>query len=173
MIKTWKNTEHLGDCLEVMKHIPDKSVDFICTDLPFDYTEIKWDKLIPFEPLWKEYNRIIKDNGSIALFANQPFTSMVVMSNLEMFKYPLVWQKNRPTRHFQAQNRLLPIHEDILIFGKYGCSPNSKLLPKFNHNGKKSNYTQRKKQTKQHLDQIGKYQKKNIIRNLQGMTEQF
>ena len=67
MIENWKNTEHLGDCLEIMEGIPDKSIDFICTDLPYGTTACKWDTIIPFPPLWEQYKRIIKDNGAIAL----------------------------------------------------------------------------------------------------------
>src|SRR3990167_3750552 len=76
-----------GDCLEVMKYIPDKSIDMILCDLPYGTTACSWDTIIPFEPLWKQYKRIIKDNGAIVLTASQPFTSALVMSNVKMFKY--------------------------------------------------------------------------------------
>ena len=76
-----------GDCLELMKDIPDGIVDLILCDLPYGTTACKWDEIIPFEPLWKQYNRIIKDNGVIVLFGSQPFTSKLIMSNLDMFKY--------------------------------------------------------------------------------------
>ena len=74
-----------GDCLEVMKDIPDKSIDMILCDLPYGTTACKWDTIIPFEPLWEQYKRIIKDNGAIVLTASQPFTSALVMSNIKMF----------------------------------------------------------------------------------------
>ena len=76
-----------------MKNISDKSVDCIITDLPYGTTQCKWDTIIPFEPLWKQYNRIIKDNGAVLLFSIQPFTSALVMSNLKMYRYEWIWQK--------------------------------------------------------------------------------
>ena len=82
-----------GDCLEVMKQIPDKSVDMILCDLPYGTTACKWDTVIPFEPLWESYERIIKDDGAIVLTASQPFTSALVMSNPKLFKYEWIWQK--------------------------------------------------------------------------------
>jgi len=107
-----------GDCLEVMKDIPDKSIDMILCDLPYGTTACKWDIIIPFKPLWKEYKRIIKDNGAIVLTASQPFTSMLVMSNLEWFKYEWIWEKSRPTRFLLANKLPLLSHENILIFYK-------------------------------------------------------
>ena len=79
-----------GDCLELMKNIPDKSIDMICTDLPYQQTHNKWDTIIPFEPLWEQYNRIIKDNGAIVLFANGMFTAKLMMSNHKMWRYNLI-----------------------------------------------------------------------------------
>lgn len=81
------NKVYQGDCLEVMKGIDDKSIDMILCDLPYGTTACKWDTIIPFEPLWEQYKRIIKDNGAIVLTSSQPFTSKLVMSNLKMFKY--------------------------------------------------------------------------------------
>ena len=105
-----------GDCLEEMKNIADKSVDMILCDLPYGTTACKWDTIIPFEPLWEQYKRIIKDNGAIVLTASQPFTSALVMSNAKMFKYALVWEKNRPTGLFTAKLQPMKYHEDLLIF---------------------------------------------------------
>lgn len=82
-----------GDCLEIMKDIPDKSIDMILCDLPYGTTACKWDVVIPFESLWEQYNRIIKDNGAIVLFSKQPFTTELIHSNLKNFKYSLVWKK--------------------------------------------------------------------------------
>ena len=107
-----------GDCLEVMKGIPDKSIDMILCDLPYGTTACKWDTIIPFEPLWKEYKRIIKDNGAIVLTASQPFTSALVMSNLEQFRYELIWSKNRGTGIFNAKKLPMKSHENILVFYK-------------------------------------------------------
>jgi len=124
-----------GDCLEIMKDIDDKSVDMILCDLPYGTTECKWDSIIPFEPLWKEYKRIIKDEGAIVLNATQPFTSVLVMSNLKMFKYPLVWRKTRIGGFAQAPYRFMTEHEDILVFSKGGCAKNAKIKMKYNPQG--------------------------------------
>ncbi len=105
-----------GDCLEVMKDIPDKSIDMILADLPYGTTACKWDTIIPFEPLWKEYKRIIKDNGAIVLTASQPFTSALVMSNPKMFKYEWIWEKNKASNPMLSKHQPLKIHESILVF---------------------------------------------------------
>jgi len=107
-----------GDCLELMKDIPDGSVDMILCDLPYQTTSLEWDVLIPFEPLWEQYERIIKDNGAIVLTASQPFTSKLVMSNIKMFKYEIIWQKERPTNFMFGNKQILKYHENILIFYK-------------------------------------------------------
>ena len=107
---------HLGDCLEVMKQIPDKSVDAIICDLPYGTTACKWDSVIPFEPLWAQYKRIIKDNGAVVLFASQPFTSALVMSNAKWFKYQWVWEKSMFANQMLAKVQPLKIHEDIVVF---------------------------------------------------------
>jgi len=107
-----------GDCLDLMKQIPDKSIDMILCDLPYGTTACKWDTIIPFEPLWEQYKRIIKDNGAIVLTASQPFTSALVMSNPKMFKYEWIWEKSRPTGFFTAKIMAMKIHENILVFSK-------------------------------------------------------
>ena len=106
----------LGDCLEVMPTLPDKSVDMILCDLPYGTTACKWDVVIPFEPLWKEYKRLIKDNGAIVLTASQPFTSALVMSNPKRFKYSLIWDKVNASSGLHAKIQPLRSHEDILVF---------------------------------------------------------
>ena len=111
------NTITCGDCLEVMQAIPDKSVDMILCDLPYGTTGCKWDTIIPFEPLWEQYKRIIKDNGAIVLTASQPFTSALVMSNIKMFKYEWVWDKKNISNPFLAKYQPLKQHENILVFG--------------------------------------------------------
>jgi DNA modification methylase len=85
----------LGDCLELMKDIPNGSIDMILCDLPYGTTACKWDVIIPFDKLWEQYERIIKPNGAIVLTASQPFTSVLVTSNLKMFRYEWIWEKNR------------------------------------------------------------------------------
>ena len=106
------------DCLQGMKRIADKSVDLILCDLPYGTTACKWDTIIPFEPLWEQYKRVIKDNGAIVLTASQPFTSALIMSNINMFKYEWIWQKSRPTGFFTAKKMPMKIHENILLFYK-------------------------------------------------------
>ena len=108
----------LGDCLERMKEIPDGSVDMILADLPYGTTACKWDTIIPFEPLWEQYKRVIKDNGAIVLTASQPFTSALVMSNPKMFKYEWVWQKTMAGNFFNANKEPMKKHENILVFYK-------------------------------------------------------
>ena len=90
-----------GDCLEKMKDIPDKSIDMILCDLPYGTTACKWDTVIPFEPLWEQYKRIIKDRGAIVLFGSEPFSSYLRMSNIKQYKYDWVWDKHIP-RGFQT-----------------------------------------------------------------------
>ena len=82
-----------GDCLELMKNIPDKSIDMILCDLPYGTTACKWDTVIPFDKLWKQYKRIIKDDAAIVLFGSEPFTSLLICSNIKNFKYNWIWQK--------------------------------------------------------------------------------
>jgi site-specific DNA-methyltransferase (adenine-specific) len=114
-----------GDCLEVMKGIPDKSVDMILADLPYGTTACKWDTIIPFEPLWEQYKRIIKDNGAIVLTASQPFTSALVMSNIKMFKYSWIYKKRCASNFAQAKYAPMKEHEDVLVFanGKVNYHP--------------------------------------------------
>lgn len=116
--KTMKNQVIHGDCLIEMKKIPDKSIDMILCDLPYGTTACKWDTIIPFEPLWEQYKRVIKDNGAIVLTASQPFTSALVMSNPKMFKYELVWVKTRPSGFLNAKKMPLRNHENIIVFYK-------------------------------------------------------
>ena len=85
-----------GDCLELMKDIPNKSIDMVLCDLPYGTTRCKWDSIIPFEPLWEQYNRIIKDNGAVVLFSQMPFTAVLVMSNLKMFRYEWIAERAWP-----------------------------------------------------------------------------
>ena len=112
------NRIHNGDCLQLMKEIPAKSVDMILCDLPYGTTQNKWDSVIPLDLLWAEYERVIKDNGAIVLFGAQPFTSELVMSNPKLFRYSLVWEKNKSTGFLNANKMPLRIHEDILVFYK-------------------------------------------------------
>lgn len=110
------NRLFLGDCLEVMKSIDNHSVDMILCDLPYGVTKNKWDSPIPLNRLWHQYHRIIKPNGVIALFATQPFASLLVTSSPKDFKYELVWRKNTVSGFLSSKNRPLSSHESILIF---------------------------------------------------------
>jgi len=112
------NTIHNGDCLELMKQIEDKTVDMILCDLPYGTTACSWDSIIDLTLLWKQYKRIIKDNGVIVLTGSQPFTSKLVMSNLKMFKYEWIWDKKRGTNFCNVKNAPMKEHENILIFSK-------------------------------------------------------
>ena len=114
MIET--NKIYCGDCLEVMGNIEEKSIDLILCDLPYQITQCSWDSMVPFEPLWKQYKRIIKENGAIVLTASQPFTSFLIMSNREMYKYCWVWKKNKKTGFLNAKRQPLRQTEDIVVF---------------------------------------------------------
>jgi site-specific DNA-methyltransferase (adenine-specific) len=107
-----------GDCLEVMTKIPDKSIDMILCDLPYGTTQNKWDCIIPFELLWVQYERIIKDTGIIALTASQPFTSALVMSNPKLYKHEWIWLKNRGSNFANTVREPMKEHESVLIFSK-------------------------------------------------------
>ena len=106
-----------GDCLERMKEIPDGSVDLILCDLPYGTTACKWDSVIPFEPLWEQYKRVTKENSAIVLTASQPFTSALVMSNISMFKYEWIWQKNAGSNFGTVRYQPMKEHESVLVFG--------------------------------------------------------
>ncbi len=107
---------HLGDCLEVMKTIPDGSVDMVLCDLPYGTTSCRWDSVIPFEPLWAEYRRATKPSAAIVLTASQPFTSALGASNLKDLQYQWYWVKTRATGHLNAKKRPMKSVEDILVF---------------------------------------------------------
>lgn len=112
------NKCHLGDCLDLMPLIPDKSVDMILCDLPYQKTKSSWDIMIPIDKLWFEYKRIIKDNGAICLTSIQPFSSMLVISNLEMFKYEWIWNKKKPSNFLLSKVMPMMITETVLVFGR-------------------------------------------------------
>lgn len=107
-----------GDCLELMKDIPDKSIDMILCDLPYGITKCKWDSVIPFEPLWEQYNRIIKDKGTILLFGSEPFSSKLRISNLRMYKYDWIWKKTKAQDFLNSKKMPLKDYENICVFYK-------------------------------------------------------
>jgi len=126
-LQTWK----IGDCLELLPEIPDKSIDMILTDLPYGTTACKWDTIIPIEPLWVQYKRIIKDDGAIVLTASQPFTSKLITSNIEMFKYQWIWEKTKAGNFINANNAPMKLHEDVCIFSKGTCANHSPRRMKY------------------------------------------
>ena len=145
------NTVYNEDCLVGMVDIPDKSIDMILCDLPYGITARKWDTVIPFEPLWEEYERVIKDDGAIVLTASQPFTSALVMSNPSIFKYEWVWDKRNVTNPMSAKYRPMGQHESILIFGKGKTkyNPQFEIIKKDDYRYSKSGRV-----TKSHKDTV-------------------
>lgn len=107
-----------GDCLEKMKDIADKSIDMILCDLPYGTTACKWDVVIPFEPLWEQYKRIIKDRGAIVLFGSEPFSSYLRMSNISFYRYDWIWEKSRAGNCFFRKAQPMKFHENISVFSK-------------------------------------------------------
>lgn len=110
------NTLINDDCLNAMKFIPDNSISMVLADPPYGTTACKWDSVIPLEPMWEQLKRIIKPNGAIVMTASQPFTSVLVCSNLKMFKYSMVWKKSQSTGHLNAWRMPMRAHEDLVVF---------------------------------------------------------
>lgn len=110
-----------GDCLERMKEIEDNSIDLCLTDPPYGTTQCKWDLVIPFEPMWKQLKRIVKPNGAICLFGSEPFSSHLRLSNLKMFKYDWLWQKDKATNHLNAKKQPMRKTEIISVFYSKPC----------------------------------------------------
>jgi len=138
------NSIYNGDCLDVMKKIDDKSIDMILCDLPYGTTACKWDVMIPLKDLWEQYNRIITNKGAIVLTASQPFTSILIMSNLKMFKYEWIWIKNTQTGMMCAGKMPMKKHESIVVFSNGSTTFNEhKILGSFisqNHSKKGYGY---------------------------------
>lgn len=107
-----------ADCLDAMKHIESKSIDMILCDLPYGTTACKWDVVIPFEPLWEQYDRVINDRGAIVLFSSQPFTTTLINSNIKQFKYEWIWEKHQGTNPMLCKVQPMKIHENICVFSK-------------------------------------------------------
>jgi site-specific DNA-methyltransferase (adenine-specific) len=123
-----------GDCLELMREIPDNSVDMVCADLPYGTTQCKWDSVIPLDALWVEYKRVCKPSAAIVLTACQPFTTSLISSNIKMFKYCWVWEKERLTNIAQVKKRAGKTVEDIVVFYAKQCTYNPQMVK---HNGPK------------------------------------
>lgn len=115
-----------GDCLELMKQIKDESIDLILCDLPYGTSACKWDSVIPFEPMWEQYKRIIKLEGAIVLFGSEPFSSALRLSNLDMYKYDWKWEKPNGANFLNFKYQPAKVHEDIMVFGKSATSYSKK-----------------------------------------------
>lgn len=123
-MKVGNITAYNADCMDIMRDIPDQSIDLILCDLPYGTTACKWDVILPFESLWEQYKRIIKDNGAIVLFGAEPFSSMLRISNLEMYKYDWIWDKIKGTGFLNAKKQPMRNHEIISVFYKRQCTYN-------------------------------------------------
>lgn len=119
-----------GDCLEILPTLVPQSVDAIITDLPYGTTACSWDEVIPFAPMWAEVKRLLKPRGAFVTTASQPFTSALVMSNPEWFRYEWIWEKDRATGHLNAQRRPMRKHENILVFSSNGTIYNPQISRK-------------------------------------------
>jgi site-specific DNA-methyltransferase (adenine-specific) len=146
-----KNKILLGDCLELMQQLNDNSVDMILADLPYGITSNKWDSNISLEPLWQQYWRVLKENGIIALTASQPFSSMLVMSQLKYFKHEWIWIKNRGSNFANTVREPFKEHEQVLIFSRGKWTYNKQMQERtgsgvdrvkydLNHKSKSENY---------------------------------
>lgn len=172
---------YLGDCLSIMKNIPDKSIDLILCDLPYGATSCEWDEIIPFNLLWEQYERIKKDNGAILLFGQEPFSSKLRLSNLKEYKYDIYWEKERLTNINQVKKRVGKTIETISVFYNKQCTYNPQMIkytgkPRSNKikNGKLGGLTDSKtKKVKEYKDtgyryptQVWKYQRDCLKSNL-------
>ena len=126
----------LGECLNVMKNIPSGSVDMVLCDLPYGTTKCKWDVVIPFDPLWEQYGRVVKPNGAIVLFAAEPFASRLRLSNIKDYKYDWIWDKVKGTGFLNAKRQPLRNHENVCVFYRKQCTYNPQITS--GHQKKKS-----------------------------------
>ena len=129
-----------GDCLERMKDIPDGSVDAIITDPPYGTTACKWDTVIPLEPMWEQLKRVIKPNGAIVMTASQPFTTTLISSNMKMFKYCWVWEKDKPTNFALANKQPMKYHEDVVVFYSKQPTYNKQMIKRSEGGAKRCKY---------------------------------
>jgi len=156
------NEIYLGDCLELMpKHVEDKSIDMIFCDLPYGTTKCKWDTIIPFDKLWSEYERVIKDNGAIVLFGREPFSSFLRTSNVKMYRYDWIWEKSKATNFLFAKQMPLIAHEDIMVFYK--------KKPTYNPQKTKGKPYNKGKEKRTEIEAVGKIGNGNLIENKTGL----
>ena len=161
----------LGDCLERMKEIPDASVDMILADPPYGTTACKWDVVIPFDAMWAELKRIVKANGAIVLFGSEPFSSVLRVSNLKMFKYDWIWQKSKPVGFPNAKKMPLKDIETISVFCKKTTNYNPQCLIKCNR--KISNSTKTKKKNNETAINGGAFKGTTFIQEYTGYPRQL
>ena len=143
-----------GDCLELVRKIPDGSVDMVLTDPPFGITQNVWDKAIPFEPMWEQYRRVCKESAAIVLFSAQPFTSTLIVSNLTDFKYTLTWYKHYARNFLNAKKQPLRATEQIAVFYRKQCTYNPEM-----RKGK----TQKKGTSSKQRGCYGNYKASNVV----------
>lgn len=156
-----------GDCLEIMKNIPDKSINMILCDLPYGTTACAWDNVIPFEPLWEQYNRIIKDDGAIVLFGSEPFASRLRMSNIKMYKYDWIWEKQKASNFMGAKHQPLKYHENICVFSKakHNYYPQRYRVLELEEIEKMSHSELKEMFEKRDYDRFGKVDRRKTINN--------
>lgn len=130
----------LGDCLDRMREIPDGSVDFVLTDLPYGMTACKWDAVIPFEPMWAAVRRVLKPNGAAVFTASQPFTSALVMSNVREFRHEWIWQKNRGSNFANTVREPMKEHESALVFSAGKWTYNKQMQPREGAGSERAKY---------------------------------
>jgi len=131
-----------GDCLEVMDKLIEKEVEFdaIITDPPYGTTQCKWDSIIPFDSMWERLEKLIKDNGAICIFGSQPFTSILNSSNLKLFRYELIWEKNKPSNFMLANKQPMKYHENISIFYKKQPTYNKQMIERSESGKQRTKY---------------------------------
>lgn len=149
-----------GDCLEVMDAMKPGSIDMVMTDPPYGTTACKWDSIIPLEPMWEQLKRLIKPNGAIVMTASQPFTTTLIASNMKMFKYCWVWEKEQGSNFFMAKKQPLKSHEDVIVF----CSGQPTYNPQMTDSGK----AWKKKDTGKTYNAIVGHQEKQHVKQSTG-----
>lgn len=172
---------YFGDCLELMKKIPDNYIDMVLCDLPYGTTRCRWDSIIPFDALWESYNRVVKEGGAICLFGQEPFSSYLRLSNIDNYKYDIYWEKERLTNINQVKRRVGKTVETISVFYKKQCTYNPQMVdyygkPRSNKvkNGKLGILTdEQTKKVNEYIDtgkryptQVWKYQRDCLKSNL-------
>lgn len=161
-----------GDCLDLMNDLEDKSVDMVLCDLPYGTTPCKWDKIVPLDKLWSHYKRVIKDNGAIVLFSGEPFTSKLILSNLDMYKYSWYWNKNNAGGFVNAKLKPMNTIEVITVFSKgktsngnknnmvyypQGLKPYNKVVRSGNKKGKENTYYRPSTSSNKHFQEWTNY----------------